>query len=175
MPNPVGAAGDRLADAAEPDEPERRAVHVAAEVLHDPPALPAVAAQVGFGVVREAGRGEDQQEREVGGGLVEHARRVADRDAELGGRGDVDVVVADRDVRDDPQPPAGGAGFEHLAVDAIGEQAHDRVGIRRGAHQLVVGERDVVVALHELVTRVRQRLQPAVGQPAGDEDSAHVG
>ena len=34
-------------------------------------------AQVGLRVVREAGRGEDQREGEVGGGLVEHTGRVA--------------------------------------------------------------------------------------------------
>ena len=53
-PEAGGPAGDGLADAAEPDEPERRAVHVAAEVLQDPPALPPVVAEVGFGVVRES-------------------------------------------------------------------------------------------------------------------------
>ena len=48
------ATGDGLTDPAEADEPERRAVHVASEVLVDPPAVPAAVAQVGLGVVREA-------------------------------------------------------------------------------------------------------------------------
>ena len=42
---------------------------------------------------------------------------------------DVDVVVADRDVRDDAQPSAVRARVEHVGVDAIGEQRHDRVAL----------------------------------------------
>ena len=99
-----GPPGHRPPDAAVADEAERGAVHVAAEVLVDAPAVPAVLAQVGLGVVREARRREHQEEREVGGGLVEHAGRVAHRDPAPVRGGDVDVVVADRDVRDDAQP-----------------------------------------------------------------------
>ena len=47
--------------------------------------------------------------------------------AELGGGGDVDVVVADRHVRDDPQPRR--ARPQHLGVDAVGEEADDRVDV----------------------------------------------
>ena len=86
-------------------------------------------AQVGLGRRREPRRREDQQEREVGRRLVEHARRVADRDAARRRRGDVDVVVADRDVRDDAQ--SGRAGGEHRVVDRVGEQADERVDVRR--------------------------------------------
>ena len=47
----------------------------------DAPARPRAGAQVALGVGREPRRREDQQEREVGGRLVEHTRRVAHDDA----------------------------------------------------------------------------------------------
>ena len=103
----------------------------------------------------QPGRGEDQEEGEVGGRLVEHAGRVAHRDAELRGGRDVDVVVSDRDVRHHPEPATRSTGRQHLAVDAIGEQAHDRVELCCGTHELGVGVREVVVAGDELVTRAR--------------------
>ena len=106
-----GAAGNGAADAAVPDDAERRAVHVDAEEVADVEPGPASGAEVGLGVGRAPARGEDQEEREVGGGLVEHPGRVAHRDAELRGGGHVDVVVAHRDVRHDLQP--GRAGLQH--------------------------------------------------------------
>ena len=48
-----------------------------------PQPVPAAGAQVGLGLGRQPRRSEDQQEREVGGRLVEHAGRVAHRDAVL--------------------------------------------------------------------------------------------
>jgi len=69
--------------------------------------VPSAGAQVRFGVVGETGGGEDQRERKIGGGFVEHAGRVADHDTMFVGGADVDVVVADRDVRDDTQPACG--------------------------------------------------------------------
>src|SRR5205823_8179009 len=96
-----GAASDRATDATETDEAERGRVHVDTEEVADVEAGPATAAQVGLGVGGAARRGEEQQEGEVGGGLVEHTRRVAHRDAEVACGGDVDVVVAHRHVGND--------------------------------------------------------------------------
>jgi hypothetical protein len=131
--------------------------------------------EICLGVVRESGRGQDEQEREVGGGLVEDAGGVAHGDAELGRGGDVDVVIADRDVRDDAQASTRGSGLQHRAVDAVGEQAHDPVDIGGRRDQLIVRVGTVGVPLDELVTGADQRLQPAVGNPAGDENSSHGG
>ncbi len=50
-----------------------------------------------------ARRGQQQRERQVRGRVGEHIRRVADRDASPRGRGEVDVVVADRVVGDRSQ------------------------------------------------------------------------
>ena len=137
------------------------------------PPGPAVAPQVGLGVGRQPRRRQDQEEREIGGGLVEHAGRVAHRDAELGRGGDVDVVVADGHVRDDLHAAAGRGRVEHAGVDAIGEQADHRVDVGDRGPQLVGRERRVVGALHDLVPRGDERIEPAVGQLAGDEDASH--
>ena len=106
-PEPGGPPRHRLADAAVAHDPERGAVHVGAQVLRDRPARPAVAAEVALGLGRQSGRGEDQQEGEVGGGLVEHARRVAHRDAALG-RGAVRRCC--RSPRPRSRPPVTVAG-----------------------------------------------------------------
>ena len=106
---PRGAAGDRLSDAAVPHDPERGAVDVDAQEVADVEAGPASGAEVGLGVGGPPARGEDQEEGEVGGGLVEHPGRVAHRDPQLRRGGDVDVVVADRDVGNDLQPRRAGA------------------------------------------------------------------
>ena len=128
-------------------------------------------AQVGLGVGRPPRRRQQQEEREIGGRLVEDAGRVAHRDPELGRGGDVDVVVADRDVGDDPQPRR--AGPEDGGVDAVGEDAHDRVDVGDRVDQLGRGQRLVARALHQLVAGGDERVEPAVGQRAGDEDSGH--
>ena len=44
-----------------------------------------------------------------------------------------------------------------------------------GGAQLVGGERRVVVTLDDLVAGGDERVEPAVGQLAGDEDAGHVG
>ena len=88
-----------------PTMPSVRAVHVDAEEVADVEARSSGPARRSASASDGAPRrGEDQEEGEVGGGLVEHPGRVAHRDAELGGGGDVDVVVAHRDVGDDLQP-----------------------------------------------------------------------
>ena len=72
---------------------------------------------------------------------------------------DVDVVVADRDVRDDAQA-AGRAGREHVGVDLVGEHRDDRVDLARVREQLVGRERRVVgVRADELVRRRADRAR----------------
>ena len=125
------AARDRAPDAAVADDAERRAVHVSAEILRDPPPVPAAGAQVGLGVVREPRRGEDQREREIGGGLVEHAGRVAHDDAVLV-RGARRRCCRSRPPRS--RPPAAGRPHPRsitVGVDLVGEHRDDRVDLAR--------------------------------------------
>ena len=85
------------------------------------PTATAAGADDAFALAESASRHQDEAERDVGGRVGEHARRVRRNDTALAARCDVDVVVADGDVGDDLELGAG--GVEELAVDAFGEQA----------------------------------------------------
>ncbi len=163
-----GAPGDRLPDATEADDAEDGAVHVAPEVLVDVPARPSPGAQVGLRLPDLPRRRQDQQEREIGGRVVEHTGCVGDRDAVGGGGVEVDVVVPDRDRGDDLHP--GAARRQHGVVDLIGQPTDDRVDSRCLMDDLVVRERPVAVGLDELVAGFDQRVQP-VREPARDQDA----
>ena len=80
------------------------------------------------------GGAEDQRQRQVGGGVVEHAGGVGDGDTAAGGGPEVDVVVADGDVGDAAQLRAG--GVEELVVDAIVQQGEHGVGAGDQPQQL---------------------------------------
>ena len=139
MSKPSALLGDRTRDTAEADQSERGAVYVAGQVGAESPSLPSAFPQVPLCVCRQAGRGEDQQEGQIGRRVVEHPGRVAHRDAHRMRGGDVDVVVAHGGVRHDAQPPVA-PGLEHGDVDAIGEVADDPVTFRSQVDQLVGGE-----------------------------------
>jgi hypothetical protein len=168
-----GAASYGLADAAEADDAQHGAVHVAPQVLVDVPARPATGAQVGFRLPRASRRREDEQEGEVGGRLVQHTGRVAHGDAVVGCGLEVDVVVTDGDVGHDAQP--GRARREHSGVDAIREQADDRVDFRRQRDDLVVREAALPVRLDQGVADLGERFEAAGREPARDQDARQSG
>ena len=172
MPNPDARRADRLADAAVADDPERGAVHVDAQEVADVEPGPAALAEVGLGIGRPPRRREQQEEGEIGGGLVEHPWRVADRDPELGSGGDVDVVVAHGHVGDDLQPRR--ARPQDVGVDAIGEDADDRVDVTGRGAQVGGGPGLVAGALHDLVPGGDDGIEPALRQLAGHEDTGHA-
>jgi hypothetical protein len=88
------------------------------------------------------------------------------------GRGNVDVVEADGDVGDDPEP--GTPGPDDGGVDAVGEEAHHRVDGADRVAQLVRRERPVVVARDDIVPGGNKWVDAAVGESTGDEDTGHV-
>ena len=94
----VGDDRDTRRDASDADQAERAGVE-----LEGPPDRLALQALAGaLDVMREVLRhGEDQRQRVLGGGHHRRDRRVAHDDAGRLGVGDVDVVVADTDPRDD--------------------------------------------------------------------------
>src|SRR5690606_35053876 len=76
--------GEQLADAAEADDADGLAVDLHAVELA---ALPGVLTQGGVGGRDLAGRGQQQGDRVLGGGVDVGGRRVHDHHAALGGRG----------------------------------------------------------------------------------------
>ena len=83
--------------------PESRAAQLLGQAAFRPRAAPAGRADEAVGDDDLPPHGHDQAEGEVGGRRVEHAGRVRDGDAARRAGGDVDPVVADAEVRHDPQ------------------------------------------------------------------------
>ena len=98
-----------------PDDAQGLALQAAAEEEEHAPLPRLAGADDAFALAESASRHEEEAERDVGGRLGEHAGRVRRDDTALAARRDVDVVVADGDVRDDLELGAG--GVEELAVD----------------------------------------------------------
>ena len=70
------------------------------------PAGPAAGAHQALRLAQPPCRRQHQRHRQLGGRVREHVGGVRDDHAALAARLDVDVVVADREVRDHPQRPA---------------------------------------------------------------------
>jgi hypothetical protein len=75
-----------------------------------------------------ARRGEEEGESQIGGRLGEDARRVADGNPAPFGGQEVDVVDTHRAARDDAEARA---GVQQRAVDAVGEDAEQPLGVPR--------------------------------------------
>src|SRR5262249_62237211 len=89
-------------------------------VLFEVARLPVAGPDVLVGFDHAARHSQHQGPGEVGGGFVENAGSIGDQDAAAGAGGDVDVVVAHSDVRDDTKL---GGGAKRVVADALGEQA----------------------------------------------------
>jgi len=154
----------------EGDEPEGRAVDVATKVSgglqRDP-----VAVGRGLDRLGQLGRNRGQQrKRHVGRGVCEDVGRVADRDATAGGGVEVDVVVADRDLR---EHAAVGHPLDRLGV-YLGLVSVGAAGLAIGAGRLadalgavpaLLGAAGVMTAASVLMT-LSGRAEPVVGLAA---------
>ena len=112
---------------------------------------------------------EDERPCELGGRFGEHVGRVRRGRAVAPDGGDVDVVVADRDVGDDLQLRARG---HHLVVDAIGEDADDGVLAGHAAQQFVARNRPFA-AIHVDVVLCFEGREDGRGDPSCEEDRTH--
>ena len=115
---------------------------------------------------------EQQRPRVIGDGLVEHARRVGDDDAEARRGGDVDRVVAHAPARDDLEARGLGrsedggvvaVGADERGVDA-GEQFLNRVG---GQRPELLGNDDLAAGFAENFQRARADFGDG---PGGDQN-----
>ncbi len=94
-------ASYRLADPARAEQPKRPATQLEAEQLFRVPAGPLPSAHQVHPLDQVARGREDERPGKVSRGFGEHARCVGDEHvAHLGGD-EIDVVIADGDVRDD--------------------------------------------------------------------------
>ena len=112
------------------------------------PLLPLTRAREVVGLDDTPCRRHQQGPREVGGRLGEDVRGVGDDDPPAARRGDVDVVVADSDVRDDLHR---GRGGQDLLVDRADDVADEPVLTPKPGNQFGLGQpglRAVVVDGH---------------------------
>ncbi len=110
---------------------------------------------------------EHQRERELGGRLLEDARRGRDEDAALGRRLDVHVVDSGRVVRDHPKLRPG--SVEKLGVDVVRQHGHEALASGDGAEELVAGRRRLGVVDPNIEARF-ERSADGLRNTAGDED-----
>ena len=109
-----GAARQRLADAAEAQYAHGLAMHIPAEHVGADVLRPAsFPHQVGK-FNQTPGRCDGQREYRVGGGLGQHAGRVAQQDAALIERSERIVIHAHRNAGDDLQPRR---ARQHCCID----------------------------------------------------------
>src|SRR4029079_9111376 len=97
---------------AEAVDAELLAVEPLADELQGLPAGPRAAAEHALALRGAARRAQEQQHRDLGGRHGDAVRRVADLDAALLARFEIDVVEADREGRD--------------ALDVLGHALDDR-------------------------------------------------
>ena len=163
------AVSDLAADAPVADEPEAHPGEVATERRGEPEAAPLAPAE--RRAVREQASADRQQEdhREVGRRGVEHTRGVAHRDP-VPSRGiEVDVVVADGDVRDDAQ--RGGTRGDDLLVDPIAQQRDDAHRAPSALAERVVVRRPVTGKPFDLVAGVVEPSLHVAKEWLGDHDA----
>ena len=133
---------DLLADASQANDTDRRPADLSTEQEAGTPGLPLAITDIGHRLGNAARGGEQQRPGVIGGRVGQHIRGVADKHTALAGRRDVDVVVADREVRDDAQTRV---PVEHGAIDAIGEQSDGAVASLQQGIELVRARRELLI------------------------------
>lgn len=125
-PECVRAMRDGLADPSEAEEPERSSVHFATEQEARRPRRELPGADDALAFPDAAAHREEQGHRQVGRRGGQHVGRVRHDDAALLRGGEVDVVHADRAVRDEPHLRK---TREERAIDRLRELHEDRVRV----------------------------------------------
>jgi hypothetical protein len=133
------------------------------------PRLPLAGADLALALVDATRDAEQQREGDVGGGVGQHARRVADRDPAPRGLLEVDVVGPHGQVGHGLDRRG---GVEELGVDALGDDRQQGVGLRGALEQRVAWRRGVVVPHVDLVLGL-QALERGERERARDEDPCH--
>ena len=163
-----GRAGrDGSANPAAADDAELLAAELHAQHEVQRPALPAASPHQPLAFRQPPRHRQNQRPREFRGRLREHVRCVRDDDpARLRG-GDVDVVVAHGDVRDDFQI---GCATHHVCRDGVGQDAHQPLLPLQAADELVGRQRRGPVIQLDAAAGLEFRLDRR-GDPAGQQDA----
>lgn len=166
----AAAGGDARADPTEADDPEPAAAQVVADHEVEAPRPGTPGPDQPLPLAQPPAGGEDQGEGEVGGRVVEDARRVGDDDPAPRAGGEVDVVEADGDVADAAQLRPG--GVEELVVDAVVEHRGDHVGPGDQLQQPLPREPSAPRPTADLTHRAEDLGRPS-WQRCGGDDRRH--
>ena len=153
------------ADPAHADDSERRPAELDPEVAGGVEPCPFSRPQAQLGGRQATCRGQGQRQRQLGGGVGEDVRSVGGDDLPIAAGLEVDVVVADGEVGDQPQ--AGAGGIEQLRADGDGRVGDDRVDPCGELADLLRGRPQA--ALTNLAT-LGDPLGPRGRDQAGDQD-----
>ena len=159
------ALREQLPDPAEPDDTDGFA-----EDLHAVEArpLPFVLTQRRIGCGDLAGRGQQQADGVLCGGVDVRGRRIDDHDPAFGGSRHVHVVQAHSGAGDDLQI---GSGSQDLGINLSGRSDQDRIGVLDGFEQF--GTIRAVDPAHlDILT---QCSNGGLGQFVGDQDDWAAG
>ena len=149
---PPCAIRDATTDTAPADQAQDPSVDILTEVLIDCPACPLPRPQIALGIRHKPRRCEDEHERQVGRGVIQDTWGVAHGHSQIVGSRKIDVVVANRNIGDNPQ--AAGAGLEDSTVDTIGQEAHYAVHSADLIAQFVRRERRGLTVLNDVESSI---------------------
>ena len=162
------AARDRLADLAEPDDPQRLATQLATGVAA---ALPLPGTDRCVRLRNPAQHREHERHRVLGGGDRVAGRGVDDHHARPRRRLDVDAVDPDRGHAHDRE--ARRRGGEQLRIDPRLRPDDERVpaaALAEQGEQLRAGQAEA----HRRLVRGGEGIDAGLGDRLGDEDASHI-
>ena len=119
-------------------------MQLGAEHEIEAPAFPCARADQPIALADATSNAENQGPGELGHCLRQHIRRVRDDDAALARRGDIDIVVSDRDSRNHLERRS---GSHDLRVNLVGQHADERVLVGDAPLQFLARERITIVQI----------------------------
>ena len=160
-----GPAADGLPDASQADDAQRLAADLGAQEVQRRPVFEAALAGAAVALDNPPRAGQHQGEGGVGGGVSEHIRGVAHRDAAGRGGRDINIVVAHAVVGDHLQLRG---AIQQLDVDAVGDHAQKALLVRQPC-QDVGTLHGVVIGVHLDIVFGGNGPDNRLGQPSADQ------
>ena len=124
-----------------PDDAQRSAAQVLADVPQRLPGFPLSVEDVAMAVDDVAGGRNQQGKRQVGGRFGQHAGVLPTRIPRRDGFGHVDIVETHRIIADDLELRAG--GLHELGINRFGKQRHDPFAFADSVQQHVARRRQL--------------------------------
>jgi hypothetical protein len=136
--------GHGATDPPHADDAQRRARHPGSQHVGWPPTAPGAGANVALALPDPPHYCEQQRHRQVRGVVGEHAGGVRHDDSVCRRGGEIDVVVSDPEIRNDPGPA--GFGPEDRGVDPVSHRDEHAVRRTQRVDEGLLRERSVVGA-----------------------------